>query len=229
MRRILMTALAGAAIAAVATPATAAVIVVGGGSQPINQAFVGFGGTPAVNIPQLTATLGLAFTGTSNSGLTFNFNYTVDNTSSVVSTLTGFGFNVNPDITGASSTGLYQFVNTSSNIPNLGTVDVCFNAKSSGSCAGAGSGATGLLPSGGLATGTLALNFGQVYQSIDLTNFYVRYQGIQGITGVTSAIGRPVTPPVPEPATWAMMLLGFGGIGMAMRRGRRAAKLPQLA
>ena len=26
---------------------------------------------------------------------------------------------------------------------------------------------------------------------------------------------------VPEPATWAMMLLGFGGIGMALRRSRR--------
>lgn len=34
------------------------------------------------------------------------------------------------------------------------------------------------------------------------------------ITGLTMT-------PVPEPATWAMMLLGFGGIGMAMRRGRR--------
>ena len=30
------------------------------------------------------------------------------------------------------------------------------------------------------------------------------------------------TPAVPEPATWALMLLGFGGIGFAMRRGRRA-------
>ena len=27
--------------------------------------------------------------------------------------------------------------------------------------------------------------------------------------------------PVPEPATWGMMLLGFAGIGMAMRRRRR--------
>jgi hypothetical protein len=31
----------------------------------------------------------------------------------------------------------------------------------------------------------------------------------------------PVNTGVPEPATWALMLLGFGGIGMAMRRSRR--------
>jgi len=30
--------------------------------------------------------------------------------------------------------------------------------------------------------------------------------------------------PVPEPATWAMMLLGFGFAGMALRRSRRAAR-----
>lgn len=30
---------------------------------------------------------------------------------------------------------------------------------------------------------------------------------------------------VPEPGTWAMMLLGFGAIGGAMRRTRRSGKL----
>jgi PEP-CTERM motif len=30
--------------------------------------------------------------------------------------------------------------------------------------------------------------------------------------------------PLPEPGTWALMLLGFGGIGLALRRGRRRDK-----
>lgn len=38
------------------------------------------------------------------------------------------------------------------------------------------------------------------------------------------------TPPVPEPATWAMMLLGFAAAGTALRRSqRKTAKLAQLA
>ena len=34
---------------------------------------------------------------------------------------------------------------------------------------------------------------------------------------------------VPEPSTWALMLLGFGAIGAAMRRKRNSERLPQLA
>jgi hypothetical protein len=33
-----------------------------------------------------------------------------------------------------------------------------------------------------------------------------------------------VPAPVPEPATWGLMLLGFGGMGLALRRGRRRSK-----
>lgn len=36
-------------------------------------------------------------------------------------------------------------------------------------------------------------------------------------------------PAVPEPATWAMMLLGFGTIGVGMRRRRRQDALMQIA
>ena len=48
-----------------------------------------------------------------------------------------------------------------------------------------------------------------------------------GVSHVTVYDGDP--PPVPEPATWALMLLGFGGIGMALRRSRRTATLMQIA
>ena len=46
--------------------------------------------------------------------------------------------------------------------------------------------------------------------------------GAQGITGITIAA-------VPEPGTWAMMLLGFGGMGVALRRRRRPAMRLQTA
>ena len=50
---------------------------------------------------------------------------------------------------------------------------------------------------------------------VDVRN--IRFGGINAV-----AVGTPGA--VPEPATWAMMLLGFGGIGMAVRRGRVSAR-----
>jgi hypothetical protein len=44
------------------------------------------------------------------------------------------------------------------------------------------------------------------------------------VGGVGSSVGA-----VPEPGTWAMMLLGFGGMGVAMRRRRRTSLLAQAA
>ena len=41
--------------------------------------------------------------------------------------------------------------------------------------------------------------------------------------------GLALTPSVPEPGTWAMMLLGFGAVGAAMRRNRKKLALTQLA
>jgi hypothetical protein len=52
---------------------------------------------------------------------------------------------------------------------------------------------------------------------------------IQGTRGTNSSYqGGVAFAAVPEPATWAMMLMGFGAIGFAMRRRRRPALL-QLA
>lgn len=57
---------------------------------------------------------------------------------------------------------------------------------------------------------------------------FVTLDNTQGFSNaVLYTTGNP--PAVPEPATWAMMLLGFGAAGTAMRRSRRTAQLAQLA
>jgi len=48
---------------------------------------------------------------------------------------------------------------------------------------------------------------------------FVTLDDIQGFSN--AVLYTTGTPPVPEPGTWAMMLLGFGATGFAMRRSRR--------
>jgi len=54
---------------------------------------------------------------------------------------------------------------------------------------------------------------------------------INGNNSGTGSLAGTVTiqTAVPEPATWAMMLLGFGAVGFAMRRKRKPALLGQIA
>lgn len=67
----------------------------------------------------------------------------------------------------------------------------------------------------------------------DVTAFWLLDLGAGTTSTVTINDGKGVsnaqilgtgTPAVPEPATWAMMLVGFAGIGAAMRRSRRNRK-----
>ena len=59
--------------------------------------------------------------------------------------------------------------------------------------------------------------------TIDLTSLYPGHPGWSHIDFYDTGGA------VPEPATWAMMLLGFGGIGLAMRSRRRKGRLLQIA
>ena len=87
--------------------------------------------------------------------------------------------------------------------------------------------------SGSVSTGTLDVYSGSPWQTLS-TSFVASLTGPQTLTfmpngfwsggfidnvQLTTGAGPPV-PGVPEPATWAMMLLGFGVIGLAMRDGR---------
>jgi hypothetical protein len=49
-------------------------------------------------------------------------------------------------------------------------------------------------------------------------SLYVNWQGVNTFTGATVVLGAAV----PEPATWAIMLLGVAAIGAAMRSGRKS-------
>ena len=225
---------------ATATPAMAAYVVNGdgsvtfdntGGANTVNITYNGLAGDPtAIFTPGLSAYLTLTFGGFS--GNTANFTYTLQNTSTVANTrLSGIGFNVTPDVTSiaAGAGSVFDLVALNTNFASIGTVEACFNGGP-GDCPQSNTGNS--IGFGSSGSGSLSFTFANPRTSLTLDDFFIRYQGFtttnsQGQT-VTSAVGVG-TPPVPEPATWAMMLIGFGGIGMAMRRRRRDTKLPQLA
>lgn len=51
--------------------------------------------------------------------------------------------------------------------------------------------------------------------------------GAHGLSG--AVLYGPAAPSVPEPASWALMMVGFGAAGAALRRTRRAKALTQFA
>jgi hypothetical protein len=226
-----MVALAGAALT-VATPSMAAITVTGTGDA--TTATVHSGDTLSsfmltfdaesngVVIPGVSSTLTLTLQSVSGGGTSYLFNYLVNNTSSVTSRVSVFGFDVAPNILSASSTGV--FPTTSSGSLENHSLEVCFDSGNTNNCNSSTGGAG--VTNGNSGQGTLTLNFSTAQSSIVLSNFLEKYQGI-GPDGI-SAQGHPV-PGVPEPATWALMLVGFGGIGMAMRRRRKDGRLLQVA
>jgi hypothetical protein len=52
--------------------------------------------------------------------------------------------------------------------------------------------------------------------------------GSATITGGSGTL-RGVSPAIPEPGTWALMLLGFGAVGVSMRRRRSSTMIAQFA
>ena len=182
-------------------------------------------------IPGLTADLTLVFQGLS--GNNYLFSYLMGNTSGSpidAARVTAFGFDditPNASLLGSSVTGAYTTI-ASGNFP--GNIDLEFCAKNGqdNNCAGS-QGGPGVGQSG---SGNLTIAFSGANPLITMSGLYVRWQGIDsaqlGIRG-GSAIGSP-TPPsvVPEPATWAMMLMGFTAVGFAIRR-RRYGLISQTA
>ena len=232
LRKIITAAVLSAAITT-ATPAMAAITINPDGSANISSGTnvgdsltVNFDGSEGGSvIAGLTSSLTLSFAGIS--GNSYVFNYLLTNTSSSPTTssaVTAFGFNIDPDALLASSTVTGAFDVVSSGQVSQGyNLEMCFKNGSNNNCSGSpGNQGVNMGTSG---SGTISLGFSSLPDSITLSGYLTRYQGVDG-SG--SAVGTPVAA-VPEPATWGLMLLGFGAIGFSMRRKRRSVPLAQIA
>jgi len=70
--------------------------------------------------------------------------------------------------------------------------------------------------------------FGLPLTNLAAGDYRLTINGISPNSGSFTGNVRITTGAVPEPGTWALMLLGFGAVGLAMRRKRRPV-LAQLA
>lgn len=212
-----------------ASPALADPITLGDGDEGSTFTIDFDGEDDSGTVGGLTASITFTLVSISPDGKTYNFSYDAGNTSTTsTGTLTGFAFNVDPDISGADSTGTFDYSSLDRNYPNgIGTVDVCFKAKDSGSCAGSGSGTDGL-QNNQSGSGMLSLFFNDPSNPITLSDFFVRYQAVNGdgsATGsqVTSTTTTTGGTPVPEPGMLGLFGFGLVGLGLMRRRRRKLA------
>ena len=160
----------------------------------------------------------------------FVFDYVQSNTASgpvTAARISAFGFDLTPSFLVASVISGSVFDGFSSGSMSGGvSVGGCLTAGPN--CAGGGGGGVliGNSTSGRFSfvtlTGTGMLTLSNLHlrgQSIDAPTL-----GIRGGSALYNVIeGGGGNNAVPEPATWAMMLLGFGSIGATIRHRRRLA------
>lgn len=239
MKLRMMSVLAVLALATAPGVAHADVITLGSGD--IGNSFtVDYNGfTGSGTVAGLASQIIFTLTGTTANSYTLS--YTASNTSGAPLTgsrVSGFGFNTDPTISGASSTGTFTVTALESNVPNIGKVDVCFKGGGgANSCAGGGGGGVNL---GNTGSGTLTLSFASPVTSLTLSDFFTRYQSISGAGWTTSAVGSGTISssgstssggssggtPVPEPGMIGLFALGVGAL---MLRRRRQGFAPRLA
>ena len=224
---------AAAAVTVPMTPAQFSTL-----NQSVNLNF-GQGYLSGVQQPGLTAKAIFRLSSLSGGNGTTNWTswtFTIDNlanTSSgsvTASRLSSFGFDVAPNVSGASATGMFDLSSRNSSISNGISVELCFR-DTGGSCSGGGNGGLTIgqsIPNGDFQSNTFTLAFSQAQSTITLDRFVVRYMSIDTVSGAkggsgVGVVGEDLFDPVPEPANWAMLIAGFGLIGAAARRRRALA------
>ena len=216
-----------------AAPAFAASVAITGVGQTWSLDYNGIvdvGGVPTVQ-PGLSATIGYKVTGFYFDGTRtlLQMDIVVHNTTNASvyqnSTVTGIGFNTDPNIRrfGSGATGAYGYLSINTALPTgLGfMVEVCVSGRMN-SCSGSAAGST---QTGQTSHAMVQLAFaGNLTNGavITLDNFGIRYSDVisqsLGING-QKGLGVPVTPPIPEPA--AAAVFGAGALLVAAALSRR--------
>lgn len=224
------------AVTASNTPWTVGINDVGNTANVSFNAFIN--GTVA---PGVTASLSLLFTGVSADQKSWDFDLVALNNTSgpdpITSRVSMYGFNIFDDsptaaFDDASASGDFRNIICDANPPQFqSNFSICFRAAAGQNCSGSGGGGAGLFPDDPAATGSFTLNFTGSVDTVTLNNFFTRYQSIDNVSGFAngnSAVGTgtsvlvfdPSGGVVPEPASWAMLIAGFGLVGATMRRRR---------
>ncbi len=210
MRKLVLSVL-GASALAIASAASAQTIITPGAPLPPNDPTTVFIVSGNIFDGPISATIG--HTGIAAGDFTDIFQFTIPQTGtgsgSITTTIDLLGFG------GAADLDIYSvFVNglmATQTLRDIGG-NVCL-VEGVGTCG---------------ATETFALS--------DVPIFFGALNTIT-VTGLSEGLGSyggslsfaPAQAPVPEPATWAMMLIGFGAVGWQIRRQRRTSALAQLA
>lgn len=232
--RKIVPAIAFACTALAAQPAMADAITLGSGDVGSSYTFNFNGFSSGTTINNLTSQATFTLTGVTANSYTFSYSLANTTGAPLTSRVSGFGFNTDPTITSASSTGAFSYTTLNGTYPNgIGAIDVCFKDASTGSCAGGGGGG---LTTGQTGTGTFTLNFSQPLTSLTLSDFYTRYQSITGAGNVTSASGSGTLTStstsssstsggtaVPEPGMLGLFAIALIGVGLTQRRKARPA------
>lgn len=208
-----------------AAPAGAAVVIdpVTGGAKVFTNGYgafqvitTGSAGATAAQMAGLNGSILFELIGGFNSNV-LEFRYTLANISTGVnlgSSIGVFGFDVAPDAQLEVLTGVFKEADKLKNFNGLGKREFCLYEGQN--CAGSGS--AGVYVGEAPSVGTFTLTYGAPGPSeIIFTNVTTRWQRVAGDQEASaSGTGPPMV--VPEPATWAMMLLGFGAVGYSLRR-----------
>ena len=184
------------------------------GAQSQNVLFTA-GNTPNVPITEATATAAGS---------------TVGNAVNISDNGGGFAF-INDSAQGGATNGFYDLIinpdqlftdiKFAVQLTTAGTFDVYYLLSGSSTFVLATNGGDNIQQAGKTNTNFLVDLTGGTFDAVQIVSTVPLFQVEQ------MSINRAAA--VPEPATWMMMLLGFGGIGFAMRRRNRQHSLMQIA